>query len=138
MLWKVEGLSDHDAHRVGTTSGLTIHGVIDHLTDVERSWVRRWFAGRRGLHIGGVDADHVQPPLDLAGARLKDLVNAYVEESQALRRGHRRARPRRRRGPRRPHACAGSLHHLIEETSRHLGHLDLLRELADGATGEEP
>jgi hypothetical protein len=30
------------------------------------------------------------------------------------------------------------LHHLIEETARHLGHLDLLRELADGQTGEEP
>ena len=28
--------------------------------------------------------------------------------------------------------------HLAEETARHLGHLDLLRERADGATGEEP
>jgi hypothetical protein len=30
------------------------------------------------------------------------------------------------------------LHHLVEETARHLGHLDLLCELADGRTGEEP
>ena len=28
--------------------------------------------------------------------------------------------------------------HLIEETARHLGHLDLLRELADGSVGGEP
>jgi hypothetical protein len=28
--------------------------------------------------------------------------------------------------------------HLVEETARHLGHIDLLRELADGSTGEEP
>jgi uncharacterized protein DUF664 len=28
--------------------------------------------------------------------------------------------------------------HLIEETARQLGHLDLLRELADGEVGEEP
>ena len=28
--------------------------------------------------------------------------------------------------------------HLIEETGRHLGHIDLLRENADGAVGEEP
>ena len=137
VLWKVEGLTDHDAHRVGTTSGLTVHGVIDHLTDMERSWVRRWFAGRRGLHIGGVDADHVQPPLDLAGARLKDLVSAYVEESRRCDEviaehglddvevhGDRTLR--------------WVVHHLIEETARHLGHLDLLRELADGATGEQP
>jgi hypothetical protein len=27
------------------------------------------------------------------------------------------------------------LHHLIEETARHNGHLDILRELADGTTG---
>ncbi len=26
--------------------------------------------------------------------------------------------------------------HLIEETARHLGHLDVLRELLDGTTGE--
>jgi hypothetical protein len=26
--------------------------------------------------------------------------------------------------------------HMIEETARHVGHLDLLRELTDGATGE--
>lgn len=26
--------------------------------------------------------------------------------------------------------------HLIEETARHLGHMDILRELLDGATGE--
>lgn len=28
--------------------------------------------------------------------------------------------------------------HLIEETARHLGHIDLLRKQADGSTGEEP
>jgi uncharacterized damage-inducible protein DinB len=137
VLWKVDGLSDHDAHRVGTTTGLTIHGIVDHLTDVERSWVLRWFAGRRGLHIGGVDSDHVQPPLDLTGARLKDLISAYLEESRRCDEvialhglddlevsGDRTLR--------------WVVHHLIEETARHLGHLDLLRELADGRTGEQP
>ena len=137
VLWKVAGLSDHDAHRVGTTSGLTIHGVIDHLTDVERSWVRRWFAGRRGLHIGGVDAEHVQPPLDLAGARLKDLVNAYVEETrrcdEVIAEHH--LDDTEVHGDR---TLRWIVHHLIEETARHLGHLDLLRELADGTTGEQP
>jgi hypothetical protein len=28
--------------------------------------------------------------------------------------------------------------HLVEETARHLGHIDLLRARADGSTGEEP
>lgn len=29
-----------------------------------------------------------------------------------------------------------ALTHLIEETARHLGHLDLLRESIDGSTGQ--
>ena len=137
VLWKVDGLSDRDAHRVGTTSGLTIHGILDHLTDVERSFVRRWFAGRRGLHIGGVDAEHVQAPLELPGARLKDLVTAYVEESRRcdeLIAEHDLADLEVNGG----RTLRWILHHLIEETSRHVGHLDLLRELADGRTGDAP
>jgi uncharacterized damage-inducible protein DinB len=137
VLWKVDGLSDRDAHRVGTTSGLTIHGILDHLADVERSWVRRWFAGRRGLHLGGVDADHVQPPLDLTGARLKDLVNAYREETRRCDDviAEHQLDDVEVNGDR---TLRWVVHHLIEETSRHLGHLDLLRELADGSTGEAP
>jgi hypothetical protein len=33
-------------------------------------------------------------------------------------------------------ACAGILLHMIEETARHNGHADLLREAIDGVTGE--
>ena len=28
--------------------------------------------------------------------------------------------------------------HMVEETARHLGHLDVLRELADGVVGVSP
>jgi hypothetical protein len=28
--------------------------------------------------------------------------------------------------------------HMLEETARHAGHLDILRELVDGATGDHP
>jgi hypothetical protein len=28
--------------------------------------------------------------------------------------------------------------HMIEETARHAGHLDIVRELIDGATGDHP
>jgi hypothetical protein len=38
----------------------------------------------------------------------------------------------------RPYSLRWILLHLVEETARHLGHLDLLREQADGRTGEEP
>jgi len=32
-------------------------------------------------------------------------------------------------------ACAGSWVHMIEETARHAGHADILRELTDAAVG---
>ena len=41
-------------------------------------------------------------------------------------------------GARSDHTLRWVLHHLVEETARHLGHLDLLCELADGRVGEEP
>ena len=28
--------------------------------------------------------------------------------------------------------------HMVEETARHAGHMDILRELIDGATGDHP
>src|SRR5262249_34945003 len=40
VLWKLDGLQDSDARSVGTPTGLTIHGVVHHLMDVERSWLR--------------------------------------------------------------------------------------------------
>jgi uncharacterized damage-inducible protein DinB len=139
VVWKVDGLSDHDASRVGTSSGLTIHGILEHLVDVERSWVRRWFGGVRGLHVGGIDPQHVAEPRHLEGGRLRDLLAAYVQES-------RRCDEligecpldQLASGPTGAHSLRWILHHLIEETSRHLGHLDLLCELADGRTGVEP
>jgi hypothetical protein len=32
--------------------------------------------------------------------------------------------------------CATRFTHMIEETARHCGHLDLLREVTDGRTGQ--
>jgi Protein of unknown function (DUF664) len=37
-----------------------------------------------------------------------------------------------------PYTLRWIILHMIEETGRHLGHIDLLRENADGAVGDEP
>jgi hypothetical protein len=49
VVWKVSKLGEQAADSVATPSGLTIRGVLYHLQDVERSWLRRWFAGGHGL-----------------------------------------------------------------------------------------
>ncbi|MET0820920.1 MAG: DUF664 domain-containing protein, partial [Aeromicrobium sp.] len=43
---------------------------------------------------------------------------------------------RRGEKPRQAVTARWILMHLIEETARHNGHLDILRELADGSTGD--
>ena len=38
-------------------------------------------------------------------------------------------------GPLRPTTLRWAVMHLIEETARHVGHMDITRELLDGSTG---
>jgi hypothetical protein len=92
-VWKVRALPD-DARSVATSSGLTIHGIVRHLVDVERSWLRRWFAGQPGVPVDGIDRYHVEPRARRRpGGRLRRGV-------PALRRGRRGPRARRPRGRR--------------------------------------
>ena len=137
VVWKVADLKDADARRVATPSGMTIHGLLHHLLDVERSWLRRWFAGESGLPVEGVDKGHVAQPTARHGVGLAELVARYVEESGRCDEvvG---AHELDEIAADAPHTLRWILYHLIEETARHLGHLDLLAELADGRTGEDP
>lgn len=135
--WKLAGLSDADARNVASPTGLTIHGLVRHLENVERSWLRDTMVGEQGLAYDWTDDDpdgELHVPDDVA---LADLLAAY------------RAETRRCDAAvadldldavsvRREKSLRWVLLHLVEETSRHLGHLDLLCELADGRVGEEP
>ena len=137
VVWKVAELDDQDADGVATPSGLTIRGLLYHLRDVERSWLRRWFAGEQGLPVEGVDAGQVAGTRAPDGVRLTDLVAAYSAETRRCDQviAAHALEDVEAEGPR---TLRCILHHLIEETARHLGHLDLLCELADGRVGEEP
>ena len=137
VVWKVSGLSDGDARGVSSPSGLTIHGVVCHLMDVERSWVRRWFAGQAAVPYLGVDSNHVGGLAACDGSTLHEAVAAYAAESARCDTVI-AAHDLDDVGAAGPRTLRWVLHHLVEETARHLGHLDLLCELADGRTGEEP
>lgn len=137
VVWKVGGADDEALRSVSTPTGLTAHGLVRHLTNVERSWVRDVFAGESGLQFDWTDDD---PDGELhvpAGVTMADLVAGYVAESRrcdAVVAAHSLDDVSVRRG----FSLRWVLLHLVEETARHLGHLDLLREQADGSTGEEP
>lgn len=128
--WKCAGLDEQAARAQGTPSGLTIHGIVRHLAGVERGWLREHFAGEPEERVRDEEFLAQQQTLD-------QLLAAYREE--AVRCDEVIAvHDLDDVSARRDHTLRWILLHLVEEIGRHLGHLDLLCERADGRTGEEP
>ncbi|NJP34032.1 mycothiol transferase [Micromonospora thermarum] len=120
-----------EARQVATAGGLTVPRLVGHLRDVERCWLRRWFAGEKDLPAFGLDTDDVGAPPTPDRVPLPELVEAYVAESRRCdevvnAHGLDDVAANGR------HTLRWILHHLVAETARHLGHLDLLREAAAG------
>lgn len=131
---KVEGLSRDlaVAAPIATSPKLTALGVLKHLVAVERYWL--CIAGA-GLDLPSLWEGSPDPSWDLTDDDTPEsLIQAYRAEwanAEAL-------------AQRDPADSAADesrtvrwiLAHVAQETARHVGHLDLLRELADGQTGE--
>jgi uncharacterized damage-inducible protein DinB len=138
VAWKLSDASEDALHSVSTPSGMTLHGIVRHLENVERSWFRDVFAGEEDLEFDWTDDDpegefHVPPDLSMT-----DLLAAYAEESGRCDVVIESALSLDEISDRREVSLRWIIVHLIEETARHLGHIDLLREQADGRVGEEP
>ena len=144
ILLKTEGLTKAQLAQQIPSSGLTLAGILYHLALVEESWFEVDFLGHEARE-------------DFAGIDWKadpdyEFRTALEKEPDWLRRRYRDACDRARAVT----AAAGSLDdvsvstrvggkpftlrwvmlHLIEETARHAGHADLLREAIDGTVGE--
>ena len=138
---KAEGLSEEDAHRalVPTSPLMTVAGIVSHLTCCEDLWFREVFLGEpatgRGFGEGAQDDDEFR----VEGVTLAQVLAEYEEacaRSDAVIAAHSL-----------DDTGSTALHpvgeatlrwmvlHMLEETARHAGHLDLLRELLDGETG---
>jgi len=140
---KCEGLSDEDAHRVviPTSPLMTVAGILSHLRWCEELWFREVLLGQPGRGRGfGPTADDVEDPeFIVEGIPLATLLAEYDEEcvrSDAAIAGHDLDAP----GSTSVHSVGTAslrwiLLHMLEETARHAGHLDLVRELLDGETG---
>ena len=137
LLWKCAGLTGEQlAEQAVPPSGLSLLGLIRHLTKVERAWFRIRFAGEpvespfdgTEAEFAGIDparaaADYArlteefkQADAAVANASLEDTFD-FRGEQMSLRLIYL---------------------HMIEEYARHIGHADLLRERIDGAIGELP
>ncbi|GAA3549986.1 DinB family protein [Kribbella ginsengisoli] len=135
---KVAGLTDEQAStRSVPASALNPAGLVKHLTGTERFWFAIDFAAQ--------DIEWPWPDDNPHGAftlspddTLASLVAAYQAECT-------RSRAVVAAAPSLDDPAQGqgmtfnlryALNHMIEETARHLGHLDLLRESIDGSTGQ--
>ena len=134
---KVEGLALHDATRVMTPTGLSPLGVVAHLAATEVGWFDETFAGHP-----------VDPVWDDHGSfRIRDgdtveSVLAEYRDACGRSRGVVAAAPSLDDLSVRTDEVWGEvslrwiLVHMIEETARHAGHLDIMRESIDGRTGD--
>ena len=138
VAWKVRDADDDALRAVSTASGLTAHGVVRHLTNVERSWFRRVFADQPGLTFDFTDEDEdadFKPP---ATVLMAQLLADYAAETKRCDEVILAADTLDQLAVQRARSLRWILLHMIEETARHLGQLDILREQADGSTGEFP
>jgi uncharacterized damage-inducible protein DinB len=139
------GLSDDQARMTPTASALSIGGLVKHLSSVERFWMAV-VEERVGPDIqadgGDYESGFVMGP-DETVPGLFERYAATAAATEAVARavgdpGHRVTIPRD--VPWFPKDVeAWSLRwvllHLIQETARHAGHADVIRESIDGAAG---
>lgn len=132
---KCAGLAETDARRalIATSPRLTVAGIVVHLTDVERHWMVGSFLGERTPD----QPDRGWGESDLPLPDLLDAYDAQCERSREIAAAHDLDRVERYAPDGAPLvSLRWILGHLIEETARHLGHLDLLREMLDGERGQ--
>lgn len=134
------GLSDDAARTSAAASELTVGGLIKHLTDMERNWMSMTRGDQRDRPATAYRDSFEVGPEQSVESLIADYDAAALETAALIReRGLDDEVPVPKGVPWFPaDVDAWSVRwvmlHLIEETARHAGHADLVREALDGAT----
>jgi uncharacterized damage-inducible protein DinB len=137
LVSKVDGISENEARQRRVPSKTTLAGLIKHMIGVERGWFQEVLAGRNrediGPNVGGGDESWDLAQNETASSLVKEYEQTCEQSRQtAARFALDDAVPQ-------PDMGQVSLRwvyvHMIEETARHVGHADILREQTDGAAG---
>jgi uncharacterized damage-inducible protein DinB len=145
LVEKVSGLTAEQLARTLPPSSLTLGGLVKHLALVEDNWFVERMAGRPAPEPWARAPFDDDPDWDFhsAGGHTPAELVALYDDACARSRAvvaelgspeARSARVRPLTGE--PFTLRWLLLHMIEETARHNGHADLLREAIDGATGQ--
>jgi hypothetical protein len=135
-LTKLDGLDEQRLRKPVLPSGLSLLGLVKHLTQVEQGWFAIDFGGsaepviyddeESGFRVGDGDtADSLVAAYLTACQRSREIVAAAQSLDMSV--------PNERRGS---VDLRWILIHMIEETARHNGHADVIRELIDGTIGD--
>ncbi|TWD81225.1 putative damage-inducible protein DinB [Kribbella amoyensis] len=134
LLHKLDGLDDEQLRRPMTASGLSLLGLVKHLAGTEQGWFLKIFGGSDEPDLFDPDTEFQVRPEETAD----ELVEAYLRTCD-------RAREVVAAGALddvvttpwgAPVNLRAILAHLIQETARHNGHADIIREALDGTTGD--
>ncbi len=140
----VDGLDEEAWHRSVVPSGWTPVGLVEHLSGAEWHWFQGVVAGSEPEPSSHEDEDAV--PYDPMAAFATEqpsweIVQEYREicarSDEVLAATPLSARLKGLHGPadtEQPPDVRWVVLHMIEETARHAGHLDIARELLDGKT----
>ncbi|GAA1852496.1 DinB family protein [Actinomadura bangladeshensis] len=126
---KVDGAPEPQVRTAAVPSGTNLLGLLNHLTSVERALflgddVADWQATFKAAPADSVA--EVVARYRATVERANEVLDGCTDLAAPL--------PRLRQGRPAP-SVRWALTHMIEETGRHAGHADILRELIDGATG---
>ncbi len=144
LIDKASGLTDEELHTAVAPSSLTLGGLINHMALVEDHWFTREFAGAPQTEPWASapwdedwDWEFTSAPqvhtADLfqryrdAIARSTAIVDAVDDLGALSQRSHRDGDA---------WSMRWILIHMIEETARHCGHADFIREALDGSVGD--
>lgn len=141
LMRKLSGLSNAQLREPVEPLGWSPLGLVQHLGWVERRWMRWGFAAESVIAypLGGDEAEWTVPN-DRSTAQVMAAYRLEVAHARTLVDGaslddRARLGGRFRTSDQAP-SLGRILFHLLQEYARHVGHLDVARELLDGTTGE--
>jgi uncharacterized damage-inducible protein DinB len=139
VLWKLQGLDDDALRRPMTPSGTNLLGMVKHLASVEYGWFCLTF-GRPTPALpfdeDDEDADLRVDPGETTDEILAFYAGARAAADEAIAELDLDATGTSWSGN--TVSMRWVLLHMVEETARHAGHVDIVRELIDGFVGDHP
>lgn len=132
-----EGLTEEELRRPMVPSGTSLLGLVKHLVYVERGWFQESVANEPFEYPFDIDDRDVDFRIEECETS-QEIFDLYRRACERSRRALEEAslddlvqNPERSRD----YNVRWVVVHMIEETARHVGHADILREQTDGRTG---